>query len=307
MNDVLILGCGFLGRVLATQWTQEGRTVWATTRSPERAAEIRSGGCSPVVCDVLDPSSLRGLPEVPLAVHCVGFDRTTSRSMREVYVEGLGHFIDEWTRPGRNNPRFIHVSSTSVYGQGDGCWVDEEAPTEPEDESGRVVLEAERLLRARLPEALILRFAGLYGPGRLLRKASLLANEPLTGNPDRWLNLIHVVDGATAIRAAAQRGRPGQVINICDDHPVRRRDFFSRLAEILGALPPRFAPGSSARIDRADRRVLNRRMHQELGVVLRYPSYQEGLSASWPDPAPVAQKSPLDKSTLYHPPQQPRE
>jgi nucleoside-diphosphate-sugar epimerase len=280
MNDVLILGCGFMGRVLATQWQQEGRTIWATTRSPERAAGFRSQGWSPVVCDVLDRVSLRGLPEVPLAVHCVGFDRNSGHSLREVYVQGLTHVIDEWTRPGRNNPRFIHVSSTSVYGQRDGSWVDEEAPTEPEDESGRVVLEAERLLRARLPEALILRFAGLYGPSRLLRSASLLANEPLTGDPDRWLNLIHVVDGATAIRAAAQRGRPGQVINICDDHPVRRRDFFSHLAEILGAPPPTFVPGSSALVDRANRRVLNRRMHQELGVELHYPSYLTGAGST---------------------------
>jgi nucleoside-diphosphate-sugar epimerase len=284
MNEVLILGCGYLGRVLARQWLSEGRTVWATTRCSERATEFRALGWQPVRCDVLNPPSLHSLPDVAVVVHCVGLDRSVGRSRREVYVEGLGHVLDELTRPGRPPPpRLIYASSTGVYGQRDGSWVDEEAPTEPEDESGRIVLAAERLLHERLPEALVLRFAGLYGPGRLLRSANLVAGEPLTSAPDGWLNLIHVADGAATVRAAAERGRPARIFNICDDHPVRRRDFYTRLAEVIGAPPPRFVPplsgAPSAQHDRADRRVVNRRLHEELGVVLQFPGYKEGLLA----------------------------
>ena len=102
-------------------------------------------------------------------VYCVGLDRTAGADMRTVYVEGLANVLDALGEPGR----FVYVSSTGVYAQRDGEAVDETAATEPESESGRVVLEAERLLRARRPAAVILRFAGIYGPGRLMREQAV--------------------------------------------------------------------------------------------------------------------------------------
>ena len=98
----------------------------------------------------------------------------------------------------------MYVSSTGVYGQCHGEEVDEESATEPVEESGRVVLEAERLLHQQLPEAVILRFAGIYGPGRLLRRQAIEAGEVLVGDPEKWLNLIHVADGAAAVHAAEE-------------------------------------------------------------------------------------------------------
>src|SRR5438552_2269194 len=113
---------------------------------------------------------------------------TVGRAMREVHVDGLRHVLDTLPVPGR----FVYVSSTGVYGQTDGSWVDESSPTEPAEEAGRVVLEAERLLRERLPAAVVLRFAGIYGPDRLLRGQAVRNGEPLVGDPEKWLNLIHV-------------------------------------------------------------------------------------------------------------------
>src|SRR5437763_7550859 len=277
MTDALILGCGYLGRVLAGQWLAEGRRVAATTRSPQRAGEWLRPGLEPVVCDVLDPESLRALPEAGVVAYCVGFDRAAGRPTREVYVDGLANVTAELTRPGRRQPRFVYVSSSGVYGQADGTEVDEDSPTEPREESSRVALAAEVTLRRRLPSAVVLRFAGLYGPGRLIRAQALRSGEPLAGDPDGWLNLIHVADGAAAVRAAAERGRPGAVYNVCDDRPVRRRDFYARLAELLGAPPPAFVPAPH---EGANRRVSNRKMRQELGLAFRYPSYEEGLTAS---------------------------
>ena len=102
---------------------------------------------------------------------------------------------------------FLYVSSTSVYGQTGGEEVDETAATEPKEESGRVVLEAERCCCERLPTAIILRFAGIYGPDRLLRAKSIQAGEPIVGDAEQWLNLIHVEDGAAAVVEAAERGK----------------------------------------------------------------------------------------------------
>ena len=272
MTRALILGCGYLGFRLARAWVADGYEVHATTRSPRRAADFAQEGIVAHVGDVVDPLSLT-LPEVDVAVWAVGFDRGAGVPMRRVYVEGLNNALD--ALPG--GPRIVLVSSTSVYGQTDGSEVDERSPTQPLEESGRVVLKAETLLLSRRPDATIARFAGIYGPGRSLRAKDLLAGTPLAVDPEKWLNLIHVEDGVRAVLAICQRGRFGEVYNVCDDRPARRREFYARLAERIGAPPPRFVPPPVA--EEANRRIVNRRLRRELGVVLAYPSFEEGLAA----------------------------
>src|SRR5207244_2422881 len=166
----------------------------------------------------------------------VGRDHHSARSMREVYVTGLENVLQKLPPPGR----FIYISSTGVYGQSAGEAVDEEAVTDPADESGRVVLDAERMLRRRLPEAIILRLAGIYGPKRLIRGEALRSGEPIIGDPDRLLNLIHVDDAAAAVLAAEERGWPGRVYNISDDAPIERREFYRYLAQLLHTAEPGF-------------------------------------------------------------------
>jgi nucleoside-diphosphate-sugar epimerase len=271
----LILGCGYLGRIVARLWLAEGHHVAAVTRS--RADELRSLGIEPIVGDVTDLASLK-LPAADTVLYAVGLDRSAGKSMREVYIGGLANALDALPAP----RRFVDVSSTSVYGQTDGSWVDESSPTEPADESGRIVLECERLLRERLPAAIVLRFAGIYGTGRIIKRSALERGEPLATDPDRRINLIHVDDGARVVVAAAERGQLGTIYNVADGHPVTRREFYTALAEFLGAPQPRFEPppGSASRQDRTDRRVDNRRLREELGVKLGYPDFRAGLKAA---------------------------
>jgi nucleoside-diphosphate-sugar epimerase len=277
---ILIFGCGYLGQRLAALWLAQGHCVYVTTRKEEKALQFRRQGFTPILCDVLDPDSLIKVPAVDCLVYAVGRDRTTAKSPREVYVEGLHHLLDTVSFP----PRFLYISSTSVYGQHNGEWVDESAPTEPTEESGRVLLEAESLLHRTLPGAIILRFAGIYGPGRLLRRQAIEEHQTLGGDPDQWLNLIHVNDGAAAILATEQRAQPGAVYNVSDGHPVRRRDFYATLAALLKAPEPRFgsAVQSSSLFgtEPANRRIVNRRLLEELKVDLHYPSWVKGLTAS---------------------------
>ena len=270
-TDALILGCGYLGRRVAARWVAAGRRVAALTR--RNADALAALGVEPIPGDVLDPDSLRNLPPVRTVLYAVGMDRTTGKTMNEVYVHGLRHVLDTLPRP----ERFVYVSSTGVYGQTDGGWVDESSITEPVEEAGRVVLEAERALRSALPEAVVLRFAGIYGSGRLLRKQPLLNGEPLVGDATKWLNLIHVEDGADAV-LAAERAAAGETFTVADGEPVSRRDFYTFLAELLGAPPARFEerpePGA------ANRRVSNRRLREALGWSPRYAGYRAGLRAS---------------------------
>lgn len=278
-SSVLIVGCGYLGRRAAEAWQTQGRQVLAVTRSAARADEFRTVGLEPVVADVTEPNSLL-LPSVQTVLYAVGLDRTSGKSMRDVYVRGLENVLAALPRP----ERFVYVSSTSVYGQTEEEEVDETSATEPLEESGQIVLEAEAVLRQRLPEAIVLRFTGIYGPGRLLRRQTLLAGEPIVGDADKWLNLIHVEDGVAAVLAAAELGRPGAIYNVSDGQPVRRRDFYRHLAQLLGAPEPWFvAPPPGTPLpphERANRRVSNARFRDELKVTLRYPDYTTGLAAS---------------------------
>lgn len=272
-ESALVVGCGYLGRRVTAAWVGDGRRVFALTR--RRADELAALGAMPVVGDVTVPTSLRTLPIVDTVLYAVGMDRSAGKSMRAVYVDGLRNVLESLPPP----RRFLYVSSTGVYGQADGSVVDETSPTDPVEEAGRVVLDAERLLRERLPTAVVLRFAGIYGPGRLLRRQALLKGEPLVGDADKWLNLIHVDDGVRAVRVAAGREEAGETYLIADGTPVRRRDFYTHLAKLLGAPDACFEPGPSASAE-PNRRVNNRKAAERLGFVPTYPSYIEGLTAS---------------------------
>lgn len=276
----LVIGCGYLGRRIAEHWRTQGHAVHATTRRTAEAEAFRALGLDPIRCDVLAPECLKRLPPADTVVYAVGFDRGAGPSMRAVYVEGLARVLDQLARP----KRFIYVSSSSVYGQTDGGWVDEDAPTEPQEESGQIVLDAEGVLRTKLPSAVILRFAGIYGPGRLLRRQAIEKGEPIVGDADKWLNLIHVADGVRAVLAAEANARPGGTYNVCDDEPVQRRAFYAELARVLRAPPPSFVAPPPDRPapphEKANRRIRNARMKGELRVALHYPNHVAGLAAN---------------------------
>jgi nucleoside-diphosphate-sugar epimerase len=273
LGPALILGCGYLGSRVARTWQSAGRRVAALTRG--RGEELARFGVEPIMGDILDPDSLKQMPDASSVLYAVGFDRSSGHSMRDIYVEGLANAL----RAIRCSGPLLFVSSTSVYGQTDGEWVNEDSPTESLEASGQVVLEAERTLRELRPEAIVLRFAGIYGPDRILRRQALMNGEPLVGDAEKWLNLIHVEDGVAAVLAAESKGRAGETYLIADDDPVRRRDFYTRSAELLGAQPAAFH-AAATNIVETNRRVSNAKAKRELGFVPRYPNYREGLAAS---------------------------
>lgn len=280
----LVIGCGYLGQRVAALWQAQGQTVFAVTRSADRAREFAARGWTPVVADVCDAASLQALPTVDVALFAVGFDRTAGRSQAEVYVDGLQQVLD---RLRGRCPRVIHISSSSVYGQHAGEWVDEDSPCEPTQPGGVNCLAAERRVLAAAehggPAGLVLRLSGIYGPDRLLSRIDgLRQQKPLAGTGDAWLNLIHVADAASAVVACAERGTAGRVWLVSDNEPVRRRDYYEHLAGLIGAPTPTFDASEPARHGAGglNKRCRNTRMVQELGVTLRYPTYRAGLPAS---------------------------
>jgi nucleoside-diphosphate-sugar epimerase len=282
--DKLIVGCGYLGRHVAARWLARGHTVCALTRG--RDAELAALGIRPIRGDVRELLDAFELPPAETVLYSVAPGRSEEQAPKDVWIVGLIHVLAalrEW--PIR--PRLLFTSSTSVYGQIDGEEVDETSPTHPQEEAGKVLLQAEEFLGREWPDAIVLRFAGIYGPGRLLRSQTIQGGRTIIADPDKWLNLIHVEDGANAVLAAEAHGRPGATYNISDGHPVRRRDFYTRMADVLGAPPPRFVlpcPDALPPHESTNRRIRNRRMLDELKVEFRYPNYEHGLPASAAQP-----------------------
>ena len=279
----LIIGCGYLGLRVARQWVAAGCHVAAVTRSPERADELRRERIEPIVADVMAPESLRALPSADVLLYAVGYDRSAGHARRSLYVDGLDHALRALS--GRVG-RLVYVSSTSVYRQSRGEWVNEDSPCDPHTDNGRACLDAEQVVWRHIPcgdssrTANVLRLSGLYGPGRLIaRVESLRSREPVGGNPDAWLNLIHVEDAAAAVVACAERGARGATYLVSDDRPVTRREYYTRLAELVGAPPPVFSGvvELEARTAGLNKRCGNQRMKRELLHELEYPTIAVGL------------------------------
>jgi nucleoside-diphosphate-sugar epimerase len=279
----LIIGCGYLGRRVAELWLDAGQSVAAVTRSQMRAEELKRHGIQSVVADITRPATLDKLPEAQAVLFAVGYDITSGLSRREYFIHGLQAVIEALSP---NVQRFILISSTSVYGQTDGQLVDEHSPCMPISENGSVCLETENVLtNSRFgPCAVILRLAGIYGPGRLHRRAKdLLAGIPITVPKDNFLNLIHVDDASAILAAAAIHAKPPCTFIVADGHAVKYLDYIAYLAKLLGVSDPQFIEPTACESDQvralSNKRLSSSQILSELGVQLKYPTYQKGLKA----------------------------
>lgn len=285
MTAKLVFGCGYLGLRVARRWLAAGHAVYPITRRHERADIWRREGLQAIVADVTQRETLQALPAADTVLYAVGHEAGPIQiGLNQIgpHLSGLRNVLD--ALPAFR--RFIYISSTGVYGDWQGDWVDEETPCQPSRASGQACLEAERMIAASetARQAVVLRLAGLYGPGRIPRQDVLLAGEPLAAPRQGFLNLIHVDDAVEAVLAAekVQRDLP-RVYLISDGSPVVRGDYYAELARLIGASPPRFEESSrdtpAAARAAADKRISNARMRAELDFSLRFPSYREGLRA----------------------------
>ncbi len=277
VGSKLIIGVGYLGIQVASLWSDENAPLYGTTRNHERDREFLARGILPIRWNVLDGGD--SLPEVDTVVYAVGYDRRSSADKHEVYVEGLRRTLKRLPAP----RLFIYISSTGVYGDHAGDWIDESTPPAPIDSGGEACLAAESVLhefaQKKHLDVVVLRLAGIYGPGRVIGIDRLRNGEPISGNPEGWLNLIHVEDGARVIDAARHHATAGETYLVSDGNPVHRSEFYSYLALRANAPPPKFDPAAASR-HRGDRRVNNQKMIRELEPELAYSTYREGIDQS---------------------------
>jgi len=289
---VAILGCGYVGLELGRRLTAAGHEVVGVRRSEAGAAAIERAGFDAIRADVTDAEALTAVPAVDTVVYAASAGERGVEPARTVYVTGLQTAIDHFG--GRDEPpsRFVYTSSTGVYGDHEGAWVDETTPLDPETERERVLVEAERLALSRPAEygidGSVVRFAGLYGPDRYRIERYLTG--PVT---EGYLNVIHRDDAAGTVAYLLEHdlGRD-EVVLAVDDEPVSRWTFADWLADECGVeRPSKVArPDQKGSVDeetsaeeetdasrrlRADKRCSNAKL-RELGYDLTYPTFREG-------------------------------
>lgn len=292
MSELLIMGCGYLGGRIGAIAHREGdfAKIYGTSRSLDKFPTLQSHAIHPVLVDVLIPETWTGLALPDTIIHCVGYDRKSGHSIQEVYVDGLRTFLRHLEESAWSG-RIVFTSSTGVYGQTDGSWVDEESPAIPSQASGEACLEAENELRKRSARngwsSIVVRLAGLYGPGRLTQKTAIVHGDPIVGDAHRWLNMIHIDDAARCVLGLSKLADAADLYLAADDCPVERGEYYATLARHLGAPPPRFTPiieGSmAAGRESSNKRVSNLKIKDALDFTFEHPSIHSGIIASLGD------------------------
>lgn len=282
----LIVGCGYVGLPLGRSLVKAGHAVAGIRRSAGSAEELERAGLMPILADITRREDLDKIPgRFDWVINTTASSRGGAEDYRAVYLQGTRHLLD-WLSA-HPPQKYVYTSSTSVYAQTDGSTVTEESPTEPANETSRVLVETEQALlraaRERNFPAIILRVAGIYGPERGHPFKQYLQGEArISGDGLRLMNMIHRDDVVQAIMAALERGQPGEVYNAVDDEPVTQRDYFAWLADRLGrSVPPVDLDPEDAARKRGltQKRVSNRKLRQELSCELNYPTFRQGYVA----------------------------
>jgi len=281
---VLIVGCGYVGLPLGKELARQGHTVFGLRRSSLADAELLAAGITPLHADLTQPETFAGLPKnFDWVVNCTAAGGGGAEDYRKIYLAGNRNLV-AWLADAPPK-KFVYTSSTSVYGQNDGSVVTETSPTEPAAETAKVLVQAEKLLLAAVAErqfpAVILRVAGIYGPGRGHAFKQFLRGEArLEGDGSRWLNMIHRDDVAGVIMAALERGIPGEIYNAVDNEPVRQRDFYAWLAEKLNRPMPPAVWGKEPFRQRgaSNKRISNEKIRVELQFKFGVSCFRSGLA-----------------------------
>jgi len=276
-KTLLSFGHGYSAKALAHRLRPLGWRIIGTTRSTGTANTLAAAGIEPLLFPGADMTDA-----IACASHVLisaGPDETGDPVLREVGdLMCAGASSLDWVG---------YLSTTGVYGDHQGGWVDENTPLTPSTRRGQWRKEAEAAWQA-IPDLPlhIFRLAGIYGPGRGPFSKVRAGTARRIIKPDQVFSRIHVDDIAQVLEASISRPSPGAIYNVCDDAPAPPQDVIGLAAELLGVPVPPDEPFETAELTPMTRsfyaeskRVRNERIKAELDVRLRYPTYREGLAA----------------------------
>ena len=275
MARVLIAGCGYVGTALGEELARESHAVWGLRRRPASLPPA----IRPLEADLSIPVSLKPLPAALDYVFYLASPGGDDDALyRAAYVDGLRNLLEALDTGGQRPRRVIFASSTAVYAQGDGEWVEETSVAEPRHFSGRRLLEGEGLLHASPFAGSVVRFGGIYGPRRTRLVERVRVGRALyRPDPPQYTNRIHRDDCVGVLRHLMQLDAPQRLYLGVDREPSDMATLLNWLAGALGAPPPRPDPA----IETNPRG--NKRCRSDLllssGYSFRYPTFREGYTA----------------------------
>jgi nucleoside-diphosphate-sugar epimerase len=276
MPRILIAGCGYVGQATADLFHAAGWNVEGWTASEKSAAAL--SGKPYLICEV-NISNRDEVTKRPgtfdAVVHCASSRGGGVEAYRQIYFNGAQNLLDRF-----GEAKMLFTSSTSVYAQHDGSWVTEESDTKPARETGRILLETEKLAFER--GGIVARLAGIYGPGRSSLLSKFLAGTAIIDRKnDRFVNQVHRDDIASAIfLLLTQKAQGTQIYNVVDNQPMLRTDCYRWLSQRLNRPLPSSgkSTGQGKRGD-SNKRVSNAKLRR-VGWIPQYPTFAEAMERS---------------------------
>ncbi len=269
---ILLAGCGDLGLRVARRLLARGDTVFGLRRRPATTGPV---GIHWLVGDLTEPGTLRDLPVgIDRLVYLPTPDAREETAYRALFLHGLQYLLRAVDRAAL--ARVLLVSSSAVYGDHGGDWVDEDTPADPPGFNGRVLLEAERWLSGQDCGGVVLRLAGLYGPGRLQLLERLRAGAAQVPRQRvHWANRIHIDDAAAAVTHLLTLPRPAPLYLGVDDTPLPLDVLYDALAGLIGVAPPVEGPAPGGI---GSKRLSNARL-RDSGFIPQWPDARAGYAA----------------------------
>ncbi len=283
MTHMMFFGFGFCAAALAPRLQAQNWQLSASCRTPEKAAQLQARNIRPIIWPeagaLLSADALTGVSHALISAPPNEAGDPTLASAGEALASIAGDL--QWLG---------YLSTTGVYGDHGGAWIDEDTPAGTIGARGQKRVDAETQWRA-FSEAhgvpsMYFRLAGIYGPGRNQLTSVVNQTARRIDKPEQVFSRIHVEDIATILAASMARPDAGRAYSVCDDEPAPPQDVVAYAAELLGQSAPPLVPFEAAELSPMARsfygdnkRIRNQRIKDELGVTLAYPSYREGLKA----------------------------
>jgi nucleoside-diphosphate-sugar epimerase len=274
------MGFSYTAQALSALLHPQGWQITATCRDAEKAAELQKQGIAPLLL-AADPPPLT-LDQLAGATHVLLSVPPTPNipdPSLDLLAPALSHLAPDWVG---------YLSTTGVYGDHQGAWIDEDTPPGPVGERGKRRQAAEAAWAATGLNMHYFRLAGIYGPGRNGLRSLAAGNARRIDKPGQVFSRIHVADIANVLAASMARPNPGRAYSVCDDEPAPPQEVVSFAAALMAVAPPPLQPFDTAELsDMArsfyseNKRIKNDRIKTELGVALKYPTYRAGLTALW--------------------------
>ncbi len=270
---ILIAGCGDIGTKAGIQLHQNGHEVFGLKRNicslPEHIVPIKAD-----LSQTVDPGILPA--NIDLIIYILAASSFNEQAYQQAYISGAKNLIDALGKSISQLKRFIFVSSTSVYAQNNGEWVDEQSVTEPTSFNGQIMLEAEQQILG-LPVGLVVRFSGIYGPGRNRMLEQIKSGQLAAKQPVIYSNRIHSEDCVRVLVYLTEMGAVNAKVVLASDHsPAALSEIQAWLADRLNIAEtkrdyqvPKRRAGS--------KRISNKRLI-ELGYEFKYSDYRAGYS-----------------------------